>query len=709
MLIQTYSAGPLSGCTITNIYDDFLRRTNLSAFNGSNALTRLTYSYDSAGRLFSVFDGTNSATYTYVANSPLVGQIAFTNNGALRMTTTKQYDLLNRLTNISSSSSSFTSAFSYMYNSANQRIRRTETDSSYWVYQYDSLGQVISGKKYWSDGTPVAGQQFEYAFDDIGNRQSTKEGGDQWGANLRSASYSANNLNQYTSRTFPSYFNDLGTANSNAAVTLWSADGSYASTYRRSDYFRAELPVNNSTAALWLTLTNLAVLRNGTNSDILTNAVGNAFIPATPESFAYDADGNLTSDGRWTNHWDAENRLISIESLTNAPAGSKRKLLFTYDHQGRRIRKQSFGWNSGWSVVSDTAFVYDGWNLIAEVNATNGAPVRACAWGLDLSGTMQGAGGVGGLLWLNDAVQAVHFAVFDGNGNVAALEAAADGAMSASYEYGSFGEVIRATGQMAVVNDVRFSTKCQDRETDFLYYGYRYLNPTTGRWASRDPIEERGGLNTYALLNNRPVVAIDGVGLSYALDLFLTHLGFENKTNMSPSMVQDVIDSPSVQSFGQSVLSEARFRWSCGKSGHFIKSGGLNDSFNPKNSTLGVWRNLDWGLTGSWQLLVSGDCTWKCETCGFFLYSAPRDAACNRCRCTSTCKIAGSITKTYTFAYAEGGNTANFWLDLLGVVVTPVFPLVGAPVYIVVFLGDTYNIDQPFQTTVSESGSKSCL
>ena len=31
----------------------------------------------------------------------------------------------------------------------------------------DALGQVKSGKRYWSDGTAVAGQQFDYAFDDI--------------------------------------------------------------------------------------------------------------------------------------------------------------------------------------------------------------------------------------------------------------------------------------------------------------------------------------------------------------------------------------------------------------------------------------------------------------------------------------------------------------------------------------------------------------
>ncbi len=30
------------------------------------------------------------------------------------------------------------------------------------------LAQLATGRKYWSDGTPVAGQQFEYVFDDIG-------------------------------------------------------------------------------------------------------------------------------------------------------------------------------------------------------------------------------------------------------------------------------------------------------------------------------------------------------------------------------------------------------------------------------------------------------------------------------------------------------------------------------------------------------------
>jgi RHS repeat-associated protein len=45
------------------------------------------------------------------------------------------------------------------------------------------------------------------------------------------------------------------------------------------------------------------------------------------------------------------------------------------------------------------------------------------------------------------------------------------------------------------------------------YYGFRYYDPVTGRWPSRDPIEERGGLNLYAMVGNNPVNAWDYLGL----------------------------------------------------------------------------------------------------------------------------------------------------------------------------------------------------
>ncbi len=134
-----------------------------------------------------VSDGTNVASYYYVANSPLAQQISFAGNVG-PITTTWQYDYLNRLQMINTSAKAVVVAsFAYQYNSANQRTQTTLADNSYWSYQYDSLGQLSTGKKHWADTGLAPGQQYEYTHDDIGNRTLTKAGGDQGGAGLRPA------------------------------------------------------------------------------------------------------------------------------------------------------------------------------------------------------------------------------------------------------------------------------------------------------------------------------------------------------------------------------------------------------------------------------------------------------------------------------------------------------------------------------------------
>jgi RHS repeat-associated protein len=418
-----------------------------------------------------------------------------------RMTTTKQYDYLNRLISISSALGSSAIGDSYACNSANQRIRSTLADGSYWLYTYDALGQVVAGNKYWSDGTPVAGQQFDYTFDTIGNRTATLAGGDNVGQGLRPASYTANTLNQYTSRGVPGAVDVMGLGFATNAVTV---NGQTA--YRKGEYFRQQLTVNNASTAVWQSVTNAETGQ--------TSVTGAVFVPKTPENFYYDQDGNLTNDGRWRYSWDAENRLISL--TTNAAVGPQQSIKFEYDWKGRRIHKQV--WSApGWTgtLTNDVKFVYDGWNLLAELNSTNNAVIRSFMWGLDLSGSPQGAGGVGGLLEViyKGAQTTNCFVAFDGNGNVAALVNAADGTTAAQYEYGPFGELLRATGPMARANPFRFSTKFQDDETDLLYYGYRYYNASTGRWLSRDPTEEQANMNLYVFIQNDPANRLDRLGL----------------------------------------------------------------------------------------------------------------------------------------------------------------------------------------------------
>jgi RHS repeat-associated protein len=459
-----------------------------------------SFSPDS-GRLASVSDGTHSATYGYLDNSSLVEQIQFQQGTTTRMTTTKSYDGLNRLTNtVSSAGGSNVVCFAYTYNSANQRTSVTNVDGSYWVYAYDDLGQVESGKKYWADGTPVAGQQFEYGFDDIGNRETATRDG-------RQSDYSANFLNQYESRTVPGYVNILGQATNTATVTV-----NLQATSRKGDYFRAELQVSNS-VPLWLGVTNIAVLQQGTNADIIATNLGHLLIPQTPEAFTHDADGNLTSDSLWTNTWNAENRRTLIESRANLLVGGRAREQWTHLPDGRWIERiVSTNNGSGYVPAFTNRYVWDGNVLLAVLDAA-GNVLQAYTRGLDLSGSHQGAGGVGGLLWVSAGTNGTHFACFDGNGNVIALVDASTGAESARYEYGPFSEDIRATGPMARINSLRFSTQYADDITGDLKYLYRDYRSDLGRWLNRDPLGELGAANLYGFVGNDAVNGVDFLGL----------------------------------------------------------------------------------------------------------------------------------------------------------------------------------------------------
>jgi len=508
LLIESYAGGPLGGVGVTNIYDNFLRRTNVATVG-----TSTRYTYGEASRMATVSDGTNTATYSYLANSPLVSQISFANTGTVRMITTKAYDYLNRLTNIYSMvGGTNASSFAYAYNAANQRTSVTNVDATYWIYTYDSLGQVTSGKKYWSDHTPVAGQQFEYNFDDIGNRKSTAEGGDNTGINLRTANYTANSLNQYTSRDVPCYINILGSANSSATVSLWTDQGYWAQTERKGDYFRGELAVNNSTGALWLTITNVAALANATDPDLVTNTVGNKLLAKTSEAFSFDLDGNQLSDGLWTNSWDGENRNLITGNQSSIPAGAQLKETWKYMSDGRWTECVTATWNGSTYVPSETnRFVWDGQILLAMLNGTNGIDISFMR-GLDLSGSTYGAGGVGGVLNAMLKTNGTHFFCYDGNGNVASLISTV-GTCSAEYCYDPFGATLRASGQLALVNPIQFGTQLQEGLSRRVKYLHRDYAMPQGNWTSRDPIEESGGGNLYGSLLSDPVNHVDVLGL----------------------------------------------------------------------------------------------------------------------------------------------------------------------------------------------------
>ena len=253
-------------------------------------------------------------------------------------------------------------------------------------------------------------------------------------------------------------------------------------------------PIGNRTVA-----TN-----NGAVSEYLANSLNQYSAISNQQSQippAYDLDGNLTNDGRFAYSWDAENRMTGASNGTTVAN-------YSYDYMSRRYRKIVNGVTNNFS--------YDGWNLISEISVGGTQSItNRYVWGLDLSGTQQGAGGIGGLLSVTRN-GVTYYPCYDANGNISEY-VDASGAVVAHREYDAYGNTVASSGQM--VNDFNFwfSSKYLDQETGLYYYGYRQYIPELGRWASRDPIGEPGGKLLYGFVLNRPINATDSHGLFAAL------------------------------------------------------------------------------------------------------------------------------------------------------------------------------------------------
>ena len=149
--------------------------------------------------------------------------------------------------------------------------------------------------------------------------------------------------------------------------------------------------------------------------------------------------------------------------------------------------------------------------------------VRKYTWGRDLSGTLSGAGGIGGLLAVYDAGQTDDYVYFyDANGNVGQVVdlSAADpnDATVAKYEYDPYGQEV-GLSSLVYKQPFRFSTKYFDTEVGLGYWGQRYYWPKLGRWINRDPIGELGGRNLYRYVLNNPMSRTDSVGLYVEKDV----------------------------------------------------------------------------------------------------------------------------------------------------------------------------------------------
>ena len=224
----------------------------------------------------------------------------------------------------------------------------------------------------------------------------------------------------------------------------------------------------------------------------------------------FDADGNMLTRGDWTYTWNGENRLIQA---TNA----EHTVSWKYDYRGRCFEKAVDGVTN--------RYAWDGFNIIAETSAGS---TNYNVFGPDLSGSLQGAGGVGGLLaTVQDGETYLLF--MDGNGNVCQY-VDTNGTIVATREYSPFGQTIALTGDKKDDFTHWWSTKPWCPTTGLSEYEFRKYIPALGRWLSRDPITEGSFFSgmwskeslalhlvwegsIYGYVHNDPIDAYDFLGL----------------------------------------------------------------------------------------------------------------------------------------------------------------------------------------------------
>jgi RHS repeat-associated protein len=513
-------SGPWLDDAVNYAYNSARQRSSLSLsqFNANPWVQ--TYGYDSVMRLSTVTSpaatGLPWGTFNYAYANPAGDRVAQINfpapSGSYSyVSTVNSYDALARLTQTYMNPPSLSSLdiHNYAYDMGSEVTQQVFEVGNYINYTYDNIGQLKTAKGMESDGvTARLQEQFGYAYDSAWNLAGRTN-------NAFVKSFSVNSVNEITTAGHSGTYTVAGSATENAsAVSSVTVNGQPASLYGDSSFAATgfSLASGNNT---------FTAIGSDTYGRSSTNAV-TAYLSPSP-SYNYDSNGNLTNDGVRNFGYDDENELVAVW-VSNAWSNS-----FAYDGLQRRRIETDFSWNgSAWLQTNEVYFVYDG-NLVLQERNQNNLALTTYTRGVDLSDSLQGAGGIGGLLARSDSElvapaillggtensQSVVNSYFhdDGRGNVTAL-LEPNGFPVANYEYDPFGNMISMSGLLAAQNKYRFSSKEWNDNAGLYYYGYRFYDPNMQRWLNRDPIQEWGGINLFGFVGNNPLKRVDVFGES---------------------------------------------------------------------------------------------------------------------------------------------------------------------------------------------------
>ena len=493
-----------NGTTISRTYDALGRATGYAIGDGEAVGSTVSYSYDTLGRFASVVSGTNTFSYSYLPGADLVSGLTANTGHAWERIYESNRDLIATVHNHYGNRT--ISRFDYTNDEIGRRVARVDSgeafsETAFERYAYNNRSEVIGSQRFYGADTsdlsrPVTGRTFGYGYDPIGNRVSSFE--DAGGQRL-TTTYEANELNQYTAIQNPGAVPLRGDAKREAVVTVNGEQTERDNGTTAFTPWSYSLP-SGATTAHFQNADILAVAQNAVGEDVEQRESGSVFVPAAETLLAYDDDGNMTFDGRFRYSWNGENRMIRAEEAFAPTNREPTVITYAYDGQGRMVAKNITGTNT----VART-LIWDGYNIVRETENCN---FTHNIWGLDLNGTFQGLGGVGGLLVVIKT-NGIHLVCYDGNGNVSNYISPI-GLLVSHYEYSPLGMPLVSFGEPFLY---RFSTKPYCSTTLLLEYQVRLLSTPFGRWTSRDALEEFGGNNLLGFVNNNPMTQQDNLGL----------------------------------------------------------------------------------------------------------------------------------------------------------------------------------------------------
>ena len=491
-------SGPWGSDTVSITYTNRLRQT-LSVAQPGGANWGQTYAYDAAFRLQAITAPMGSFNYGYSATAPassLVQSLVLPNNTFILY----GYDSLDwlRTNGLFNRWGDVLDGYTYLTDPAGLRTNLTRSlgmATNAVTIGYDAIGQVTS----WSASEATNGlrlnEQFGFRYDPAHNLYWRTNG-------AQAQTFTSDAANQLTNVT------QSGTLTVSGATpvpaTNVTVNGQPAARYGDMTFAAPNNPLTNGPNTFTVVARNIYGA-SASNTLTLTQA---------PVSLRYDLNGNLQSDGtRWF-AYDPENELISVW-VTNAWRTD-----FVYDGLGRRRIERDYGWQGGgWSETNETRFLYDGLLVIQERDGNN-AVKATYTRGLDVSGSLAGAGGIGGLLARSqpgsNGLQHFYYHT-DACGNITSMFDG-QGTMAARYLYGPFGRLTAHWGPMASVNPMQFSSMPRHANSGLSLYPARAYDPSLQRWLTRDPLGEAGGMNLYGFVGNDAIGGVDPYGLNWFTD-----------------------------------------------------------------------------------------------------------------------------------------------------------------------------------------------